>query len=101
MINMRQRIWKILEKCEKRICGLSIKEQAKIIYKSRHKKNKKVTMNRKELIELLKQMHGEYLVWKAKKIISGEYYKDDSLEKNSLKDKFYGRYADKILRKLK
>jgi len=54
-------------------------------------------MNKKELVELLKQMHGEYLVWKAKKIISGEYYDIE----DKLKNKFYGRYADKILKKLK
>lgn len=54
-------------------------------------------MNRKELIDLLKQMYGEYLVWKAEKIVSGEYYRNE----NKIKDKFFGRYADKILRKMK
>lgn len=58
-------------------------------------------MDRKELIELLKEMHGEYMVWKAKKIISGEYYRNPATGEDKLKEKFYGDYADKILRKLK
>ena len=52
-------------------------------------------MTKKELIELLEEMHGEYLVLKAVTINSGEYYSNE----DGIKDKFYGDYADKILKK--